>query len=389
MVGFNFIAADREQAFLLPPDMRDWLPPEHLAWFVIDVVDQLGLTEFRRSYRADGHGRAAYDPAVMVALLLYAYCTGHRSSRVIERRCHEDIAFRVIAGGLLPDHVTIARFRARHSAALGEVFVHSLRLCAEAGLVNLGMIAIDGTKIGANASLDANRSLDAVRRETDAILAEAAAVDAQENAASVHRPAEVGSRDQRLARLRAANERLEAEARERAARFQQRADGINARRAERGQAPRDVRPRPRDEAAQPNKTTNLTDPDSRILLSRVGKIQGYNAQAATTAEQIIVGAEIADAANDVAQLHPMIEATTNTLQDAGVLEAPKAVAADAGCWSSSNIESRPADCPELFIAVARHGRRGKPRADGKANTGRSLALAATMTERLNTDEGRA
>ena len=131
-MGFNFICADRDQAFLLPPDMRDWLPNDHLAWSLVDVVDQLDLAEFHRSYRSDGHGSAAYDPAVVVALLLYAYCTGHRSSRVIERRCHEDVAFRVVAGGQLPDHVTIARFRARHSAALAAVLVHSLRLCAEA-----------------------------------------------------------------------------------------------------------------------------------------------------------------------------------------------------------------------------------------------------------------
>lgn len=214
------------------------------------------FAEFRNSYRSDGHGRAAYDPAAMVALLLYAYCTGHRSSRVIERRCHEDVAFRVVAGGLLPDHVTVARFRARHSAALADLFVHSLRLCAEAGLVNLGMIAIDGTKIGANASLGANRSLDALRQEIDALFAEAAAVDAAEDASEADRvPTDLGSRGQRLQRLQAAKERLETEANERAARFQRRADEINARRAERGQHPMEVRPRPRDEAPQPDKRT--------------------------------------------------------------------------------------------------------------------------------------
>jgi transposase len=153
-VALRFLTGDREQAFLLPPDMRDWLPPDHLAWFLIDVVDQLDLDEFRRAYREDGHGRAAYDPAVMVALLLYAYCTGVRSSRQIERRCLSDVAFRVLAAGLFPDHVTIARFRRRHAAALAAVFVTSLRLCAEAGLLTVGAAAVDGTKIGANASPD-------------------------------------------------------------------------------------------------------------------------------------------------------------------------------------------------------------------------------------------
>jgi transposase len=330
VVGFNFTRVDREQAFLLPPDMRDWLPGDHLAWFVIEVVDQLDLAHFRRAYRSDGHGSAAYDPAVMVALLLYAYCTGHRSSRVIERRCREDVALRVVAGGLGPDHVTIARFRARHSAALATVLVASLRLCAEAGLVSLGMIAIDGTKIAANASPDANRTLEALQRRIEAILAEAEAVDAAEDAAEDAAAVAAGgggltdqvSREQRLARLRAAKARLQAEADQRAARFAQRARAINDRRAERGQAPLQVRPRPRDEAPQPNKTTNLTDPDSRILLGRAGRVQGYNAQAVATAEQIIVGAEVVDAANDVAQLHPMIAAATTTLRDAGVSGGP-------------------------------------------------------------------
>ena len=121
-MGFNFIAADRGQVFLLPPDMRDWLPADHLVWFVIDVVDQLDLSRFRAAYRADGHGRPAYDPAMLVGVLLYAYCNGLRSSRVIERRCREDVALRVLAGGLFPDHVTLARFAvAARARACGGV----------------------------------------------------------------------------------------------------------------------------------------------------------------------------------------------------------------------------------------------------------------------------
>ncbi len=131
-MAYNFVVAERDQQFLLPPNMREWLPEDHLAWFVIDVVDQLDLSTFRASYRAGGHGRAAYDPAMMVAVLLYAYCLGVRSSRVIERRCVEDIAFRVLAGGHTPDHVSFARFRQRHADALGSVLVDSLRLCVEA-----------------------------------------------------------------------------------------------------------------------------------------------------------------------------------------------------------------------------------------------------------------
>jgi transposase len=148
----NFLACDREQELLLPPSLRDWLPESHLAWCVIDAVGELDLAAFYASYRADGWGRAAHDPAMMVALLLYAYAIGERSSRRIERYCEHDVAFRVIAANRVPDHATIARFRVRHERALAGLFGEVLALCAEAGLVKVGVIAVDGTKVHANAS---------------------------------------------------------------------------------------------------------------------------------------------------------------------------------------------------------------------------------------------
>jgi transposase len=180
-VTYNFVVADREQRFLLPTDLRDWLPQDHLVWFVIDVVDQLDLSRFRASYRSDGYGHAAYDPAMMVGLLLYAYCLGVRSSRAIERRCVEDIAFRVLAGNHCPDHVTIARFRQRHELALAEVLVDSLRLCATAGLVELGTVMLDGTKIDANATKSASRTLADIEAEVARMLADADAADSAED----------------------------------------------------------------------------------------------------------------------------------------------------------------------------------------------------------------
>src|ERR1700731_3612180 len=138
----NFIDCDREQAFLMPPSLRDWLPADHLAWFVIETVEQLDLSAFYAAYRADGHGRAAYDPAVMVSLVLFAYCTGERSSRGIERHCRQDIAYRVITANQVPDHATIARFICRHEAALSDLFGSVLGLCAKAGLVGSGIVAI-------------------------------------------------------------------------------------------------------------------------------------------------------------------------------------------------------------------------------------------------------
>jgi transposase len=166
---------------LLPPSLREWLPEGHLVWFVLDAVDAIDLDAFYGSYRADGHGRAAHDPAMMVALLLYNYAIGQRSSRVIERRCQEDVASRVICANRIPDHATIARFRARHQDALAETFTQVLGLCARAGLVSVGVVALDGTVIAADASRAATQTHQTIREEVDRILGQAAAIDAAED----------------------------------------------------------------------------------------------------------------------------------------------------------------------------------------------------------------
>jgi len=174
----NFLACDRDQSFLLPLSIRDWLPPDHLAWFVIDAVPRMDLSVFYRAYRDDGHGRAAYDPSMMVTLLLFAYATGQRSSRGIERHCRQDIAYRVITANVIPDHATIARFVVRHEAALAELFSEVLALCGKAGLIKAGVIAIDGTRLAANASPEANREYEQLAKE---IVAEAKATDEAED----------------------------------------------------------------------------------------------------------------------------------------------------------------------------------------------------------------
>jgi len=155
-MAYNFRRGDRDQPFLLPPDLRDWLPQGHVAWFILDVVDQLDLAPFYRAHRDDGHGHPAYDPKLLLGVLLYAYAIGVRSSRQIECRLHEDVAFRVLAANQAPDHVTIARFRVRQQQALAGFLVESLRLCAAAGMVRVGTIALDGTKLAANAAEKAN-----------------------------------------------------------------------------------------------------------------------------------------------------------------------------------------------------------------------------------------
>src|SRR5450755_1674671 len=174
----NFIDSRRGQGFLLPPDVREWLAGDHLAWFVIDAAAQLDLGAFYGAYRVDGHGAAAYEPSMLVTLLLYAYATEQRSSRMIERHCRQDVAYRVITGNVVPDHATIARFVVRHERALAEVFGQVLGLCDRAGLVSAGVIAIDGTRLAGNASKDRNREFGRIARE---ILAQAKATDEAED----------------------------------------------------------------------------------------------------------------------------------------------------------------------------------------------------------------
>jgi transposase len=209
----NFLACDREQPFLMPPDPRDWLPEDHLAWFVLESVQEMDLSAFYGSYRQDGWGRAAFEPSMMVSLLLYSYASGERSSRGIERRCVEDVAYRVIAAQQKPDHATIARFRARHEDALAELFSSVLGLCKEAGLVKVGVIAIDGTKVHANASHHCNLDYEQLARE---IIKEAGEIDAAEDELYGEErgdelPEHLRTSEGRRAALKQAKQKLEAE----------------------------------------------------------------------------------------------------------------------------------------------------------------------------------
>src|SRR6266508_2606964 len=393
-MAYNFLACDRGQAFLLPPDLRDWLPQDHLAWFILDVVDHVDLAPFYRAHRDDGHGHPAYHPKTLLGVLLYAYCLGVRSSRQIERRLHEDVAFRVLAANQTPDHVTIARFRARHEQALAEFLVASLKLCAAAGLVRLGVVALDGTKVAANAAERANRTLDKLEAEVAEILRQAAEADQREDrehgdARGDELPAALASKTGRLARLRQAKAQLEAEAAARQRRYQQRVAELAAAARARGKQPKArIKPRRRDEAPKPEAVANVTDPDSRLVHTRKGSLQGYNAQAVTTCEQVIVAAELTQQANDLQQLGPMLDATAATLAAAGVTERPGTLLADSGYWTIANLTQRPG-VPELLIPPARHGRQGKPRKDGKPSESKSDGLRAAMTAKLSSEDGKA
>ncbi len=361
----NFLTCDRDQPLLLPPDLRDWLDEDHLAWFVIEAIEELDLEPFYASYRSDGHGAAAHEPKMMLTLLAYAYAVGERSSRGIERRCREDVAFRVICANQVPDHATIARFRVRHESALADLFGQVLGLCADAGLVEVGVLAVDGTKLEASASNHATRSYDRIAAE---ILAEAGRIDAAEDevhgeARGDELPEHLASREGRRAWLREAKERLERERAEKAEpvpRDRQKRlelcrdrlveDWRTERRANRAYEAyrargvmRDGRrfgrpPDPHTPPAQPEGKINLTDPDSKNMKAFRGYVQGYNAQAVTTRRQVIVAAEIASDGLDFAQLDPMVCAAERELTEAGVAERPEVVLADAGYWSNAHID---------------------------------------------------
>lgn len=363
----NFLSCDRDQELLLPPSLRDWLPADHLAWFVMEAVDELELELFYAAYRADGHGRAALDPSMMVSLLVYAYAVGVRSARAIERRCREDVAFRVITANQTPDHATIARFRVRHEAAIADLFTGVLGLCAKAGLVKVGVVAIDGTKIAAAATHHQNRTY---RQIAEEILKEAGEIDAAEDELYGEKrgdelPEGFGTATERRARLREAKLALEAERaakakkvpRDRAKRLKEcrsrmeqdlelrrrveaeheawRAAGVasNGRRA---MNPHRYRPAVLPE--EPDGKLNVVDPDSRNLKTTRGYVQGYNAQALVGEGQIVLAAEISTESLDSGNLEPMVVKALEELAAAGVKERPGVALADAGYWLNDAIE---------------------------------------------------
>jgi transposase len=456
-MGQNFIACDRGQEMLLPPSLTDWLPEDHLVWTVLGAVEQMDLARFYGAYRANGQGRAAYDPAMVVALLLYSYAVGMRSSRQIERACRGDVAFKVITALAVPDHSTVAEFRRRHEIAIGELFVSVLGLCGEAGLVQVGEIAVDGTRIRASASRDRNRGYESIVTE---ILAEAERLDREEdeqfgNARGDELPEPLRTREGRRAALAAARERIE---RERAAaveageevierielgldrdRFPSAPDGREAwlrqgRRELDARREREARPIPQgrgerlvearrrldqqlayEHAANreyehyratavdrlgrklsnygrkvtpyspplvPEGKINVTDPDSREMRTQgQPNIQGYNAQAVVTEQQIVIAAEITTQSPDFGQLEPMVSAAVRELEHAGVSERPRTVLADAGYWHTKQIEKLRGDGFEVLVPPDSTGRQD-------ARPGWEGGIYEAMREALRTPEGR-
>lgn len=451
-----YVCPARDQLFLMPVCMRDWLDEGHLAWFVLDVVAELDTRALHR--RPGGAlGRPPYEPEMMCALVLYAYCCGVRSSRRIEAACRTDAAFRVICGGLVPDHATIARFVADQEQALAGLLVSGLRLCAAAGLCDLSVVALDGAKIAADAALDRNRDAQWIRREVAKLMAVTAEGEQRPVAGAprldeLEGPAQVCSPAGRQARLRAALAVIEAEEKAAAAEAEltarsaaaeaehgrllsgrkpkeplaalaraqidravaaERVNDMQAARAAKlaGQ-PVKAPPRCRVERATAAleraevalaaareaaatavppaaRQANITDPDSRIMKTAAGWVQGHNAQAIVNEHQIVLACDVSQDAGDVNLYQPMIDALQRTLTAAGIAPDIELALADAGYWSKANATSPGPD--RLIATLKDHKQRRAARDLGQTDgpPPPNAAPAEEMEHLLRTPQGAA
>lgn len=393
-MNYNLISAQRDQMFLLPPTFADWLPSDHLVYQIIDAVEQMDMAPFLSRYNPEGAGQAAFDPALMVALLLFGYCVGERSSRRLERHCYEHVAFRVVTGNRQPHFTTIARFRREHEAALSALFVKVLELCQRAGLIDVSLLALDGTKIAANAALAANRDEKWIDEQVKRILAEAEAADRAEDEQFGERRGDelagaCADREERLRKLRRAKEELESQQDARNMEFAGRL--LERRREERATGRKKRGRKPEPLPAPDNPQVNLTDPQSRIMKDSHGFVQGYNAQAMVSADQIILAAGVTQEANDVQQMEPMFDAMQANLDALGSIGAPGTALLDAGYWSESNASSKHAERYDLLIATRnRHKQRRheRDRAPDNGPTPPAVTARERMEERLRSEWGK-
>jgi len=408
VMGKSFLPDAVNQWLLFPPSLHDWLPERHLARFLVDVVDALDLGAIYASYdEKDGRGQSAYPPAMMVRVLLYGYATGVYSSRKIEARTYEDVAFHYLSADAHPDHDTFAAFRKRHLEALAGLFTQALLLCEKAGLVKLGHVSIDGTKIKAHASKHKAMSYARMgetearlKAEIEELLQQAEATDAAEDAAygkgkrGDELPEELARRASRLQKIAQAKAELEQEARQKAEQERAAAEAkLAARRAQeertgkkkRGREPRVPDP---DKATPDGKAQrNFTDPESRIMADGANKgsfLQGYNAQAAVDATaQVIVAAEVTQETTDNRQLLPMLD---QVKQNMG--RKPEAASADAGYWSEANATDESVADIDLHIATGRLKREPTTETASEPPPVEATAKQA-MQHKLRTEAGRA
>lgn len=414
------------QGFLLPPSPLDWLPEDHLARFLLDTVGELDLSELYAYYERERRGYPPHHPQMMVALLLYAYCVGVASSRKIEKRTYEDIAFRVLAGNTHPDHSRISEFRRIHLAALARLFVQVLRLCQKMGLVKLGHVALDGTKIKANASKHKAMSNERMTQETARLQAEVAQLlqaaeqaDADEERSygagrrGDELPQELRRRESRLARIRTLQAELWTEAQQQAQARQQAESETaqteamlqemnNIRAAKQTQDPPDddeppppaaaVIPEPMPEHQIPvtaqglptaKAQRNFTDADSRIMKTGDGFLQGYNAQAVVDeAHQIIVAADVSNQSPDAEHLVPMLDRTRDNCQ-----AMPEKMSGDTGYYSEANVLRAQSRGVDLYLALKRDKHGAGPTDSQETASPNESQAKKRMRSKLATAEG--
>jgi transposase len=384
-----------DQLLLLPPNLGEWLPESHLVYFVRDVVSQLDLSKIYGSYSGEQGGQPAYNPEMMVSVLIYSYCVGIASSRKIERATYESIPFRVLTADQHPDHDTIAAFRKRHLKALTGLFVQVLQLCRKAKLIKLGHVALDGTKVRANASKHKAMSYERMEKteaeleaEVRRLLEQAQAIDETEDKRygrgnrGDELPDELRFKQSRLAKIKEAKAALEQEAHERAERQkleQSKEKGKNHRRGRPPKAPSDK--------PQPKAQRNFTDPESRIMKNSATKSfeQSYNCQAAVDeGSQIIVATNVTQEANDKQQLKPLVEILTENLDG----KKPKRMSADSGYFSEDNVKFLNGERIDSYIATGRikHGSKLQPVPRGRIPE--TATTKERMARKLRTIKGR-
>ena len=394
----NFRPIDRQTGFLLPPSVDEWLPEKHLARFVVEVIDGLDLRVMRGSYR--GSGSASYPPSPLLGILVYGYATGVFSSRELERASYDLVAFRFIAANQHPDHDTIAAFRRRFLQEIEGLFVQVLAVAREMGVLKMGTVALDGTKIHANASRHSALSYEhagrieaQLRAEVADLLAKAEAADRADLPDGLSIPDELARREERLAKLAEARAKIEARAQERfereRAEHRAKLAARDAKAAATGRKPRGKPPQPPVEGPQPTDQVNLTDEQSRIMpVAGGGFEQCYNAQAVVAAGSLlVVAADVVQAPNDKRQLAPMLDKLAALPEDLGQPETPLA---DTGYFSVANVEACEVAGIAPLVALGREGHHpslGERFAEAPPAPENPTPVEA-MVHRLKTLEGR-
>ena len=395
----NFRTINRETKYLLPPSVDDWLPDRHLARFIGEVIDGLDLSRMSRVYR--GSGSASYHPRMLLGLLVYGYATGVFSSRKLERATYDSVAFRFLAANDHPDHDTIATFRRRFLEEIEKLFVEVLKLAREMGVLQMGTIGLDGTKIHANASRHSALSYEhagkieaQLKAEVADLMAKAEATDAADVPDGMSIPEELARREERLRKIKAAKATIEARAKERhaheMAEHEAKMAAREAKIAATGKKPGGKPPAPPVEGAKPNEQVNLTDEDSRIMpVAGGGFEQCYNAQAAVAAGSLLVVAtDVVQAPNDKHQVEPMLEKIEALPDELGEVEN---LLADSGYFSSANVEASKEAGVEPVIAMGRqpHHPPLSERFEAAPEAPKNPTPVEAMAHRLKTPEGRA